>query len=312
MRNGRETEAKQPPGFEDRRANQFDTACNKLFPSPKEVPMIAKRIALSVAGLTVVLGACGSTTTSTKPAAAPVTTIDKAMADKKAMEDKAMAEKKAMEDKAMAEKKAMEDKAMADKKAMEDKAMADKKAMEDKAMADKSAEEKAMADKTAEEKAMADKKAMSDKAMADAAPWQKLSINDVTGKAFALTDFHDKEVYVENFATWCPNCKKQLGNVQKAAAANPDAIFIAYSVETDLSAEKVAAYAKDNGFTNIRFAVMTPEMLAAMSSALGKDAINPPSTPHFVIGKSGKPGALKTGYEDDAAITASIKTAMTA
>ncbi len=204
--------------------------------------MIAKRIALSVAGLTVVLGACGSTTTSTKPAAAPVTTIDKAM----------------------------------------------------------------------EDKAMADKKAMEDKAMADAAPYQKLSINDVTGKAFALTDFHDKEVYVENFATWCPNCKKQLGNVQKAAVANPDAIFIAYSVETDLSADKVAAYAKDNGFTNIRFAVMTPAMLAAVSSALGKDAINPPSTPHYVIGKSGKPGALKTGYEDDAAITASIKTAMTA
>jgi thiol-disulfide isomerase/thioredoxin len=262
--------------------------------------MIAKRIALSIAGLTVVLGACGSTTTSTKPAAAPVTTIDKAM------EDKAMAEKKAMEDKAMAEKKAMED------KAMEDKAMADKTA-EEKAMAEKKAmEDKAMADKTAEEKAMAEKKAMTDKAMADAAPFQKLSIADVTGKAFALTDFHDKEVFVENFATWCPNCKKQLGNVQKAAAANPDAIFIAYSVETDLSAEKVAAYAKSNGFNNIRFAVMTPEMLAAMSSTLGKDSINPPSTPHFVIGKSGKPGALKTGYEDDAAITASIKTAMTA
>ncbi len=256
--------------------------------------MIAKRIALSVAGLTVVLAACGSTTTSTKPAAAPVTTIDRAM------EDKAMADK-AAEEKAMADKKAMEDKAMADKTA-EEKAMTDKKAMEDKAMADKASEEKAMTDK----------KAMEDKAMADAAPWQTLSINDVTGKAFALTDFHDKEVYVENFATWCPNCKKQLGNVQKAAAANPDAIFIAYSVETDLSPDKVAAYAKSNGFTNIRFAVMTPEMLAAVSSSLGKDAINPPSTPHFVIGKSGKPGALKTGYEDDAAITASIKTAMTA
>jgi thiol-disulfide isomerase/thioredoxin len=269
--------------------------------------MMKQRIALSVAALTVVLGACGSSTATTKSAAAPVTTIDKAM------EDKAMAEKKAMEDKAMAEKKAMEDKAMAEKKAMEDKAMADKteaekKAMEDKAMADKTEAEK----KAVEDKAMAEKKAMEEKAMADVAPWQKLSIKDVAGTAFALADFKDKEVYVENFATWCPNCKKQLGNVQKAAAANPDAIFIAYSVETDLSAEKVAAYAKDNGFTNVRFAVMTPEMLAAMSSALGKDSINPPSTPHFVIGKSGKPGALKTGYEDDAAITASIKTAMTA
>lgn len=56
-----------------------------------------------------------------------------------------------------------------------------------------------------------------------------------------MTDFHGKEVYVENFATWCPNCKKQLGNVQKAAVANPDAIFIAYSLETDLSVAKVAS-----------------------------------------------------------------------
>jgi thiol-disulfide isomerase/thioredoxin len=258
--------------------------------------MMKQRIALSVAALTVVLGACGSSTATTKSAAAPVTTIDKAM------EDKAMAEKKAMEDKAMADKKAEEE-----KKAMEDKAMADKTEAEKKAM-----EDKAMADKTeAEKKAMEDK-AMAEKAMADLAPWQKLSIKDVAGTAFALADFRGKEVYVENFATWCPSCKKQLGNVQKAAAANPDAIFIAYSVETDLSAEKVAAYAKDNGFANVRFAVMTPEMLAAMSSALGKDSINPPSTPHFVIGKSGKPGELKTGYEDDTAITASIKTAMTA
>jgi thiol-disulfide isomerase/thioredoxin len=258
--------------------------------------MMKHRIVLSAAALTVVLGACGSSTATTKSAAAPVTTIDKAMADKKAMEDKAMAEKKAMEDKAMA------DKTEAEKKAMEDKAMADKTEAEKKAM-----EDKAMADKTE-----AEKKAMEDKAMADLAPWQKLSISDVAGTAFALTDFKGKEVYVENFATWCPNCKKQLGNVQKAAAANPDAVFIAYSVETDLSAEKVAAYAKDNGFTNVRFAVMTPEMLAAMSASLGKDSINPPSTPHFVIGKSGKPGALKNGFEDEAAITASIKTAMTA
>jgi thiol-disulfide isomerase/thioredoxin len=264
--------------------------------------MMKQRIALSVAALTVVLGACGSSTATTKSAAAPVTTIDKAM------EDKAMAEKKAMEDKAMADKKAEEE-----KKAMEDKAMAEKKAMEDKAMADKTeAEKKAMEDKAMADKTEAEKKAMEEKAMADLAPWQKLSIKDVAGTAFALSDFKGKEVYVENFATWCPNCKKQLGNVQKAAAANPDAIFVAYSVETDLSAEKVAAYAKDNGFTNVRFAVMTPEMLAAMSSGLGKDSINPPSTPHFVIGKSGKPGELKTGYEDDAAITASIKTAMTA
>ena len=155
-------------------------------------------------------------------------------------------------------------------------------------------------------------KAMTDKAMTDLAPWQKLSVTDVrTGEAFTLGDVHGKPVYVENFATWCPNCRKQLGNVQQAAkAAGDKAAFVALSVETDLSAAKVAAYAKGNGFDDVRFAVMTPEMLAAMSDAFGRTAVNPPSTPHVWVSSAGKVGALATGYEDGAKLATNLDASM--
>jgi hypothetical protein len=57
----------------------------------------------------------------------------------------------------------------------------------------------------------------------------------------------------------------------------------------------VADYAEDNGFTDLRFAVMTPELLAAFVEAFGNSAVNPPSTPHVVIGASGAAGEMRTG-----------------
>ncbi len=120
-----------------------------------------------------------------------------------------------------------------------------------------------------------------------------------TGATFTLAGYKGQAVYVENFATWCSNCQHQLTNAQEAAKANGDqAAFVALSVETDLSAKKIAAYAKDQRFDNIRFAVMTPEMLSAMQAAYGTSALNPPSTPHFYVTSSGATGTLSTGFEE--------------
>ena len=56
-------------------------------------------------------------------------------------------------------------------------------------------------------------------------------------------------------------------------------------------------YAADNGFSDIRFAVMLPEMLAAMSDAYGNSALNAPSTPKVKVEADGAAGKLVTGYE---------------
>lgn len=133
---------------------------------------------------------------------------------------------------------------------------------------------------------------------AEFAEWQLIEVTDTGGETFTVADLVGRPVFVENFATWCSNCRRQLRDTQKAAkAAGDSAVFLALSVETELSALDVADYADDNGFTDIRFAVMSPELLAAMDAAFGTSALNPPSTPKVAVAADGRAGDLVTGPE---------------
>jgi thiol-disulfide isomerase/thioredoxin len=146
-------------------------------------------------------------------------------------------------------------------------------------------------------------------AMADLAPWQKVSFTNVrSGESFTLADFAGRPVYVETMATWCPKCHEQLGNVQSAAEQLGEAgpVFIAISVETELSAAELARYAEKNGFGMI-FAVATPEALVALTEAFGRTITNPPATPHFLIRADGTVGELQTGIKSTDALLASFK-----
>lgn len=142
------------------------------------------------------------------------------------------------------------------------------------------------------------------------AAWTSVELTDVDGITFRLADQKGTPVYVENFATWCSNCLRQLGDTQKAAAAAGEkAAFVALSVETDIDPADVRSYAKDKGFTDIRFAVMTPEMAAAMQDAFGTTALNPPSTPKILIDADGAPGKMVTGFESPDEIAAKLTAA---
>lgn len=75
--------------------------------------------------------------------------------------------------------------------------------------------------------------------------WMGLRIVDVDGKAFTIEDLRGKPVLVENFAMWCSNCLRQLGDTQKAAAeAGDSAHFVALSVEVGNDAATVAVSAE--------------------------------------------------------------------
>lgn len=152
-----------------------------------------------------------------------------------------------------------------------------------------------MADETMADETM-DDETMDDGAMAELPAWQTMTITDVDGATFTLDDFHGTPVLVETFATWCPNCREQLQDTNAlAAAAGDDVQVIALSIETDLSPDEVRAYAEDNGFDDVRFAVMTPELLAALVDAYGNTVVNAPSTPKLVIDTMGHAGELSTG-----------------
>ena len=162
-------------------------------------------------------------------------------------------------------------------------------------MADETMTDEEMADEPMDDEAM-DEEAMAEEAMADVPAWQTMTITDVDGATFTLDDFHGTPVLVETFATWCPNCREQLQDTNAlAAAAGDDVQVIALSIETDLSPDEVRAYAETNGFDDVRFAVMTPELLAALVDAHGNTVANAPSTPKFVIDAMGHAGELSTG-----------------
>jgi len=138
--------------------------------------------------------------------------------------------------------------------------------------------------------------------------WQTMTLTDArTGASFTLADFAGKHVFVETMATWCSNCRQQLGNVKQAVAAADPAttLFVALSVETDLAAEALARYADDQGF-NWTFAVATPDFVRALADTFGPTIANPPATPHFLIHPDGAHGDLITGYESGDAILAQL------
>lgn len=123
-------------------------------------------------------------------------------------------------------------------------------------------------------------------------------VNARTGETFKIGDYAGKTIYVETFATWCPNCQKQLTAAQEATMKLSDVVFIALSVEGDISDEALTAYATDNTFENIIFARATPEVLESLVMEFGPDITNPPSTPHFFISSTGEVSELITGIED--------------
>ncbi len=138
--------------------------------------------------------------------------------------------------------------------------------------------------------------------------WQDLPLTDArTGKSFTLGNL-EGYAYVEPMATWCSNCRQQLGNVRDAAAQvkGDKVTFVALSVETTLKADDLARYAEEQGF-DFKFAVMTPEVLRALVAGFSRTIAVPPSTPHFIIYPDGSTSELMTGFSSPDTIIAAVR-----
>jgi thiol-disulfide isomerase/thioredoxin len=155
---------------------------------------------------------------------------------------------------------------------------------------------------------MADTDSMND--MADIPDWQAIELTDArTGETFTLASFSGKTVFVEPMATWCTNCRQQLGNVREARAQlGDDVVFIGLSLETNLASADLAQYQSDQGF-DWTFAVMTPEMLQGLADTFGRSITSAPSTPHFVIRPDGSYTDLVTGIDPVDQIVSQIQAA---
>ena len=245
--------------------------------------------------LLLLLAACGGSNNASEPAANE-TMAEEAMADKTA--DEVMADE------------AMADETMSDPATAEHSETMSDETMSDEAMSDESMADESMADEGMADEGMADEgSAMMDDSMA--AAWQQLVLTNArTGETFTFADFAGKTVFVEPMATWCSNCRQQLGNVSTAKAQlnSDEVVFVALSVETNISDADLAQYADAAGFDWL-FAVATPELLQALVGTFDRTITNPPSTPHFIIRPDGSTTALVTGIESPELLIEAINAA---
>jgi peroxiredoxin len=121
-------------------------------------------------------------------------------------------------------------------------------------------------------------------------------VNARTGETFTLASFEGKVIYVEPMATWCTNCRAQLGRVREVYEQLDASqfVFVGISVETNISAADLAMYADNQNFPWL-FAVASRDMLAALDAEYGSVILTPPQTPHFIINPNGTLSQLYTG-----------------
>lgn len=186
--------------------------------------------------------------------------------------------------------------------------MADDAMMEEKEGEDAVSDDAMMEEK--EDEAMMDDD-MEDAAMMPKPTWQTITLTDVrSGQTFTLADFAGKTVFVEPMATWCSNCRQQLGNVAAARSqlSAEEVVFVALSVETNISDADLADYTEQTGF-DWMFAVAAPELLQELAATFGTSVVNPPATPHFIIRPDGSYTDLVTGIESPDAIISQLQEA---
>ncbi len=122
-------------------------------------------------------------------------------------------------------------------------------------------------------------------ASAMAAP--DISMTDLTGKQFKLSDYRGKWVVVNHWATWCPPCLEEIPELTlfHEGHKDKDAVVIGINME-EIAAAKLSRFVDEHFMT---FPVIPNGFdVQAIGSIQGL-----PTT--FIIDPTGKPVARRTG-----------------
>jgi hypothetical protein len=102
-----------------------------------------------------------------------------------------------------------------------------------------------------------------------------------TGETFRLADFvrAGQVVFVEPMAIWCTSCRAQQERAMQAFERLDPArvVWVGLDVETAESAEQLAAYADERGFT-FRYVIADRDLARALVEAFGEVILSPPAT----------------------------------
>ena len=136
--------------------------------------------------------------------------------------------------------------------------------------------------------------------MMESPAWFSTQLTDVnSGQTFSIDSFQGKVVLVETMAVWCPTCLRQQKQVQAYHALlgeNPDLVTLALDIDPNENADKLQAYAKQQGFTWL-YAVAPPEVANEIGNLYGAQFLNPPSTPMLIVDRHGQAHPLPFGVK---------------
>ena len=107
-------------------------------------------------------------------------------------------------------------------------------------------------------------------------------IKDLTGNRIEFSQFRNKVIFLNLWATWCGPCRAEMPTIQKLyerIADDPNVVFVMLSIDRDKDLAKVTKYLNDKKYTFDGY----------MPSGYLTEQLNVPSIPTtFIISKDGK------------------------
>lgn len=116
----------------------------------------------------------------------------------------------------------------------------------------------------------------------------QFSIKDLEDQKFSFSQFKDKVVFLNLWATWCGPCRAEMADIQKlySKVDHEKVVFVMLSIDKDSDKRKVIKYIKDKEFT---FPVYMPS--GYLPSQLRVPSI--PTT--FILSRDGKIARKEVG-----------------
>jgi thiol-disulfide isomerase/thioredoxin len=139
--------------------------------------------------------------------------------------------------------------------------------------------------------------------------WATDELVDVsTGETFRIADHAGTVIIIETMAIWCPNCRRQQGDVKAALQSLPPGAvtYIVLDVDPSEDRSSLAAYREQNGFPG-RYAVAGTAVARALAAEFGDQILNPPSTPIVVVGSDGRVTLTEFGHKSPDELVALAK-----
>lgn len=120
-------------------------------------------------------------------------------------------------------------------------------------------------------------------------PWATATLTDVsTGDTFTIAQLAGKPIFIEAMAIWCSNCRAQQARFAEAfSKMAPGITYVVLTVDPGETAEELARYKADRGFTGY-YAVAGKDVTRALEAEFGPNAINPPSVPLVFVSATGE------------------------